>query len=57
MQGVVFKGGRELQLMQFDDPTPGPQDVVIEMKASGIAAATCINSGGPRAAGRRPGCR
>ena len=36
MRGVVFTGGRELELMQFDDPAPGPQDVVIEMKASGM---------------------
>ena len=36
MRGVVFIGGRELELMQFLDPTPGPHDVVIEMKASGM---------------------
>jgi len=36
MKGVVFTGGRELALMQFDDPAPGPHDVVIEMKASGM---------------------
>ncbi|HYM32567.1 MAG TPA: zinc-binding dehydrogenase [Candidatus Cybelea sp.] len=36
MRGVVFTGGRELELMQFADPTPGPHDVVIEMKASGM---------------------
>jgi threonine dehydrogenase-like Zn-dependent dehydrogenase len=36
MRGVVFTGGRELELMEFPDPTPGPDDVVIEMKASGM---------------------
>ncbi len=36
MRGVVFTGGRELELMQFPDPTPGPQEVVVEMKASGM---------------------
>ena len=36
MKGVVFTGGRELELMQFDDPAPEPHDVVIEMKASGM---------------------
>ena len=36
MKGVVFTGGRELELMQFGDPSPGPHDVVIEMKASGM---------------------
>ena len=36
MRGVVFNGGRETELMQFPDPSPGPHDVVIEMKASGM---------------------
>ena len=36
MQGVVFTGERELELMKFPDPTPGPGEVVVEMKASGM---------------------
>jgi threonine dehydrogenase-like Zn-dependent dehydrogenase len=36
MRGTVFMGGRELQLMQFDDPTPGPHEVVVAIKASGM---------------------
>jgi len=36
MRGVVFHGERELELMQFPDPTPDPHEVVIEMKASGM---------------------
>ena len=36
MKGVVFTGDRGLELMEFPDPTPGPGDVVIEMKASGM---------------------
>jgi threonine dehydrogenase-like Zn-dependent dehydrogenase len=36
MKGVVFTGGRELELMEFPDPTPGPDEVVLEMKASGM---------------------
>ena len=36
MHGVVFNGERELELMQFPDPTPDAHDVVIEMKASGM---------------------
>src|SRR3979490_732616 len=36
MRGVVFTGDRELELMQFEDPTPDAHDVVIEMKASGM---------------------
>ncbi|MFM0176484.1 zinc-binding dehydrogenase [Paraburkholderia sediminicola] len=36
MIGAVFKGERVVELMTFDDPTPGDNDVVLEMKASGI---------------------
>jgi threonine dehydrogenase-like Zn-dependent dehydrogenase len=36
MQGVVFTGERGLELMTFPDPTPGPGEVVVEMKASGM---------------------
>ena len=36
MRGVVFTGGREIELMEFSDPTPGPGEVVVEMKASGM---------------------
>ena len=36
MRGIVFTGGRELEMMDFPDPTPGPGEVVLEMKASGM---------------------
>ena len=36
MQGVTFLGGRKLQIAEFPDPAPGPHDVVIEIKASGM---------------------
>lgn len=36
MRGVVFKGDSELEVMTFADPTPGPNEVVVQMKASGI---------------------
>lgn len=36
MRGVVFTGNREVELLTFDDPSPGPDDAVIEMKASGF---------------------
>src|SRR5260221_1860261 len=36
MQAVVFMGERKLQLMDFADPTPGPGEVVLEIKASGM---------------------
>src|ERR1700733_16122676 len=36
MRGVVFTGERQLELMNFADPTPGEGEVVLEMKASGM---------------------
>ena len=36
MKGVVFLGDRKLDLMDFPDPTPGPDEVVLEIKASGM---------------------
>lgn len=36
MKGVVFLGGRKLALESFPDPTPGPDEVILEMKASGM---------------------
>ncbi|MFT7602306.1 MAG: threonine dehydrogenase-like Zn-dependent dehydrogenase [Acidimicrobiales bacterium] len=36
MQGVVFQGNRQIDLLDFPDPTPGPDDVVLEIKASGM---------------------
>src|SRR3954470_4706519 len=36
MRGAVFLGNRKVELRTFADPTPGPGDVVIEMKASGM---------------------
>ncbi|HJT09042.1 MAG TPA: zinc-binding dehydrogenase [Stellaceae bacterium] len=36
MRGVVFPGERQIELQQFADPAPGPGEVVVEMKASGM---------------------
>src|ERR1700693_4397133 len=36
MKGVVFLGDCELALEDFPDPTPGPGEVVLAMKASGM---------------------
>ena len=36
MKGVVFPGGRRVEILDFPDPTPGPEDVVLEIKASGM---------------------
>ena len=36
MRGVVFTGDSKLELVEIPDPTPGPRDVVLEIKASGM---------------------
>ncbi len=36
MKGVVFPGARKLEILDFPDPTPGPGEVVLEIKASGM---------------------
>ena len=69
MRGVVFLGDRKLELRDFPDPTPGPGEVVIAIKASGMCgsdlhpyravgnAAASLGlggSGGPIIAGHEP---
>src|SRR5499426_2098998 len=69
MRGVVFLGGRRLDLQEFPDPTPGPGEVVVAMKASGMcgsdlhpyravgnaaAALGLGGTGGPVIAGHEP---
>ncbi len=70
MEGLVFLGERRLELRRFPDPTPGPGEVVLEIKASGMcgtdlkyyrapagagAAALGLKSdGGPVIAGHEP---
>ena len=36
MKGVVLLGDRTLEIRQFPDPTPGPGEVVLDIKASGM---------------------
>ena len=36
MKGIVFTGNRTVAMQEFPDPTPGPDDVVMQMKASGM---------------------
>jgi threonine dehydrogenase-like Zn-dependent dehydrogenase len=36
VRGAVFLGERRVELRSFPDPTPGPGEVVLEMKASGM---------------------
>ncbi|MBI2939021.1 MAG: alcohol dehydrogenase catalytic domain-containing protein, partial [Chloroflexi bacterium] len=36
MRGVVFLGERELELREFPEPTPGPGEVIVAIRASGM---------------------
>src|SRR5262245_25029267 len=47
MKGVVFLGDRKLELREFTDPTPGPRDVILEIKASGMCGSDLHNYRAP----------
>ena len=54
MQAVYFLGDREIELRQVEDPTPGPGEVVLEIKASGMCGSDLKfyrTKGGPAAFG------
>src|SRR5918992_3559339 len=36
MRGAVFAGHRRIEIRDYPDPTPGPGEVVLEIKASGM---------------------
>ncbi len=68
MKGVAFLGDRKIEFLDVPEPTPGPGEVVLEIKASGMcgsdlkfyrtaggASALGFNvSGGPVIAGHEP---
>lgn len=58
MKAVVFTGNRTLELQSFDDPTPEPDEVVIEIKASGMCGSDLhvyrSAAGSPFIAGHEP---
>jgi threonine dehydrogenase-like Zn-dependent dehydrogenase len=55
MRGVVFTGDRQLELINFPDPTPDPDEVVIEMKASGMCGSDLHQYRRPKAGGETGG--
>ena len=50
MQGLVFTGNRQVTLEEFADPVPGPSDVVVAIRASGICGSDLhsYRDGSPR---------
>ena len=55
MRGVVFTGERQIELMEFPDPTPGPGEVVVEMKASGMCGSDLHQYRRPKSGGEAIG--
>jgi threonine dehydrogenase-like Zn-dependent dehydrogenase len=51
VRGVVFLGDRELELREFPDPRPGPGEVVLAMKASGMCGSDLHPYRAPRSGG------
>jgi threonine dehydrogenase-like Zn-dependent dehydrogenase len=47
MKGVVFVGDRKLEIRDFPDPTPGPREVILEIKASGMCGSDLHNYRAP----------
>ncbi len=48
MRGVLLLGERQVALRDFPEPAPGPHDVVIQMKASGLCGSDLRPYRGPR---------
>src|SRR5690348_15160037 len=54
MRGVTFPGDRKIEFIDFPDPKPGPGEVVLEIKASGMCGSDLKSyraKGGPAALG------
>ena len=51
MRGVVFTGERAIEMMEFPDPTPGPGEVVVEIKASGMCGSDLHQYRRPKSGG------
>ncbi|WP_026264860.1 zinc-dependent alcohol dehydrogenase family protein [Arthrobacter sp. 135MFCol5.1] len=47
MKAVVFLGDSKLELREYPDPVPGPDEVVIRMKASGMCGSDLHHLNGP----------
>lgn len=58
MKGVIFTGNRGLEFQDFPDPTPGDDEVVIEIRASGMCGSDLhvyrSEHGSPHIAGHEP---
>ena len=51
MKAVVFLGEDQLDIREYPDPVPGPDEVVIRMKASGMCGSDLSHLHGPQRTG------
>ena len=51
MRGIIFTGDSTLDFLTIDDPTPGPGEVVLEIKASGLCGSDLKFYRAPKNAG------
>lgn len=51
MRGVVFLGNHQMEVMDFQDPSPGPRDVVLRIDASGVCGSDLHTLRRPRVEG------
>jgi threonine dehydrogenase-like Zn-dependent dehydrogenase len=54
MRGIVFPGDRAIELKEFPDPTPGPGEVVLEVKASGMCGSDLHSYRRPASPDKKP---
>jgi D-arabinose 1-dehydrogenase-like Zn-dependent alcohol dehydrogenase len=47
MKAVVFLGENKLEIRDYTDPVPGPDEVVVRMKASGMCGSDLHHLHGP----------
>lgn len=48
MKGIVFPGDNGVEIRQFPDPVPGPDEVVVKMRASGMCGTDLHQMHAPR---------
>ena len=48
MRGAVFPGDRQVEIKTMSDPHPGPGEVVIAMKASGLCGSDLAGYRAPK---------
>lgn len=51
MKGIVFAGHSKIEYLDFPDPTPGHDEVVLEIKASGMCGSDLKFYRAPRGEG------